>query len=66
MPQIALVKIMKLYIVSVRNKLLKPILQKEFCADTGFVFYASNEDIIEKFEINHLVKIPVQLTDKNF
>ena len=41
-----------------------PISQKAFCEDSGFAFYASNEDIIEKFEINRLVKIPVQLVDK--
>lgn len=42
-----------------------PISQKEFCEDSGFVFYASNEDIIEKIEINRLVKIHVQLIEKN-
>ena len=38
-----------------------PISQKEFCEDSGFVFYASNEDIIEKTEINRLVRIPVSI-----
>lgn len=37
---------------------------KEVCDESDFVFYASNEDIIEKFEINRLVRIPVQLTEK--
>ena len=41
-----------------------PISQKSFCEDSGFVFYASNEDIIEKIELNRLVRIPVKLTDK--
>ena len=41
-----------------------PISQKAFCEDSGFVFYASNEDIIEKIELNHLMRIPVQLTEK--
>jgi len=38
-----------------------PISEKEFCEDNGFVFYASNEDIIEKTEINRLVRIPVSI-----
>ena len=41
-----------------------PTSWKTFCEESEFVFYASNEDIIEKFEINRLVKIPVQLTEK--
>lgn len=42
-----------------------PISQKEFCEESDFVFYASNEDIIEKFEINKLVRVPVKLTEIN-
>ncbi len=41
-----------------------PISWKEFCEDSEFIFYASNEDIIEKIEINRLVRIPVQLAEK--
>lgn len=42
----------------------KPISQKDFCEKSGFVFYASNEDIAEKIEINRLVRIPVEITEK--
>ena len=42
-----------------------PISKKEFCEKAGFVFYASNEDIVEKVELNRLIRIPVELTAKN-
>ena len=42
-----------------------PIPFKEVCEKCGFIFYASNEDIIEKFEINRLVRVSVKLTDRN-
>lgn len=41
-----------------------PISCKEFREKNGFVFYASNEDIVEKIEINRLVRIPVEITEK--
>lgn len=41
-----------------------PISHREFCDRNGFVFYASNEDIIEKIALNRLVNIPVTLTEK--
>lgn len=40
-----------------------PISYKEFCEKSGFIFYASNEDIIEKIEVNRLVRIPVALQE---
>lgn len=42
-----------------------PLSWKTICEESDFIFYASNEDIIEKVEINRLVRIPVQLTEKN-
>ena len=50
-----------------RNRVweMNPISQKQFCETSGFVFYASNEDIVEKMEVNRLVRIPVMLTEKN-
>ena len=42
-----------------------PIWAKSFYEKQGWVFYASNEDIIEKIEINRLVRILVQLAEKN-
>ncbi len=45
-------------------KAQNPISWKTVCEKSDFVFYASNEDIIEKIEINRLVRIPVQLTEK--
>ena len=42
-----------------------PISHKRFCEKSGFIFYAANEDIIEKIEINRLVRIPVKITEKN-
>lgn len=41
-----------------------PISHKQSCDNCGWIFYASNEDIIEKIEINRLVRIPVKLTEK--
>jgi len=43
-----------------------PISCREFCEKNGFIFYASNEDIVEKIEINRLVRIPVKITERNF
>ncbi len=42
-----------------------PTPWKEVCEKSDFKFYASNEDISEKVEINRLVRIPVALTEKN-
>lgn len=42
-----------------------PISHRELCEKSGFVFYASNEDIVERIEINRLVRIPVEITEKN-
>ena len=42
----------------------KPIGARSFYEKQGWVFYASNEDIIEKIEINRLVRIPVQLAEE--
>ena len=38
---------------------------REICESSDFVFYASNENIIERFELNRLVQVPVALTDIN-
>ena len=38
---------------------------REFYASWDWPFYASNNNIIERFEINRLTRIPVQLTDIN-
>lgn len=38
---------------------------REICKDSDFVFYAANENIIEKCPLNRLVQIPVGLTDRN-
>jgi len=46
-------------------KALNPIPWKTVCRNSDFVFYASNEDIAEKVEINRLVRIPVELTEKS-
>lgn len=41
------------------------ITWRKFCEESGFVFYASNENIVEEFKINRLVKVPIELTDVN-
>ena len=43
----------------------KPISWRNFCEISDFIFHASNENILEKLEINKLARIPVVLTDSN-
>ena len=38
---------------------------REFWTSSGCPYYASNNNIVERFEINRLTRIPVQLTDIN-
>ncbi len=40
-----------------------PIPWRSVCEESGFVFYASNANITEEFEVNRLVRVPVELTD---
>lgn len=42
-----------------------PMPWRTFCEESGFIFYASNENITGEFEINRLVRVPVELTDVN-
>lgn len=41
----------------------KPIPWRTVCEESGFVFYASNADIVGEFELGRLVKAPVELTN---
>lgn len=45
-------------------KQLNPRSWKDIRDSCGFTFYASNEWIVEKIELNRLVRIPVQITEK--
>lgn len=38
---------------------------REICESSGFTFYASNDNIIEKFEMNKLVKVQIEFDEVN-